>query len=69
VTHTRNAHTENTAMSYATPEELALVKSLPVRPWAEPPARTVPAGHANRRAVRAASKRLARKTKREQKAR
>lgn len=54
-------------MSYSSPEELALVKSLPVRPWCEPPQREVPAGHVNRSAVRAASKRAARKTKRERK--
>lgn len=57
-------------MSYSTPEELALATSLPVRPWTPGPDHAViPAGHINRRAVRAASKRAARQTKRERKAR
>ena len=54
-------------MSYTSPEELAVLKSLSVRPWCEPPQREVPAGHVNRSAVRAASKRAARKSKRERK--
>lgn len=57
-------------MSYSTPEELALATSLPVRPWTPGPDHAViPAGHINRRTARAASKRAARQTKRERKAR
>jgi hypothetical protein len=53
-----------------TAEELALLKSLPVRPWTPGPDHAViPAGHANRRAIRAASRRAPRQTKRQRNAR